>query len=74
MGHGSAGREVRRQGAQGRAAAALRHGDTRIVFRAMSSAPTLTFMDWAGGAERGGAAGGRQLVNFVRVAPYYGGF
>ncbi len=46
----------------------------RIVFRAMSSAPTLTFMDWAGGAERGGASGGRQLVNFVRVAPYYGGF
>ena len=44
----------------------------RIVFRAVSSAPTLTFMDWTSREERGGAAGGRQLVNFVRVAPYYG--
>ena len=45
----------------------------RVVFRATSSAPTLTFIDWAGRTERGGAVGGRQLVNFVRVAPYYGG-
>ena len=45
----------------------------RIVFKAMSSSPTLTFMDWKSPAARGGAAGGRQLLNFVRVAPYYDG-
>ena len=43
----------------------------RIVFRATSSAPALTFIDWAGRTERGGAVGGRQMLNFVRVAPYY---
>ena len=43
----------------------------RVVFRAKSGEAKLTFMDWRSGTERGGEVGRRQLLNFVRVAPYY---
>lgn len=44
----------------------------RVAFRAKSDAPRLTFMDWRSPGEIGGAPDGRQLLNFVRVAPYFG--
>ena len=43
----------------------------RIVFRAQAATGRLTFSDWKGAAERGGPVGGRQLLNFVRIAPYF---
>ncbi len=43
----------------------------RIVFRAQAATGRLTFFDWKGPTERGGPVGGRQLLNFVRIAPYF---
>lgn len=43
----------------------------RIVFRAIEATGRLVFSDWKDPVTRGGPVGGRQMLNFVRIAPYY---
>ena len=45
----------------------------KIVFRADRPEVTVTFSDWLNDTEPGAPAGGRRLLNFVSVNPYFAG-
>ena len=43
----------------------------RIVFRAKAETATVTFSDWASSTEPGGPIGGRRVINWIGLKPYY---